>query len=646
MTSTPPTTLSLTHGRQVDGQTQSLPRNQAWNGVECRLLPPAFIEWQLQARRAMLAHLQEAAGPPNRFAAHLPVMVTYSADGPFPFHTANKGAGFTPLDEWLDHYTQSFEAVLAWAASRPVEESRLERLRAVREFYAHPERIDFCRLGFLEIFRGSTYRNLQADPRVSLHFTGDGPDYPSFQVNGLAEIIDPGDKRFRFLFLVRRLFEMERFHILQPDYPLGYLVWVVETYDKSPHHGRAGRKIEPVAFQQLFVPTDNSRFSAWAGQIALQIAGKFGATITGTHVYAARLHDRRFRDMEPGLPEHYQSPEILENQRAVHDTLITRGLRLISDSYLDALERQAAEAGISFRRSTLEGKNYAVLVKEIETHPYDLVILGARGLGEAKRSGQVLSPLGSVCERVARRIRRDLLVVKNDQPLGGLFVVGIDGSARSFTALRLALALAGACGACVQAVAAYDPFFHKVTFNSLKDVLSDDARRVFNSDRQEQLHDELIDDGIAKIYRDHLETAQRIAAEVRAEIETHLLAGKAFVAVLRHVTEVQPTLLALGRTGVHADEDLDIGSNAENLLRLAPCHVLLASRTFNPTRAETREVIEDHLPWTETALARLARVPDFARSMARRAIEDYARQRGASVVDDVIVTEAKDKFGM
>jgi nucleotide-binding universal stress UspA family protein len=253
-----------------------------------------------------------------------------------------------------------------------------------------------------------------------------------------------------------------------------------------------------------------------------------------------------------------------------------------------------------------------------------------------------------VCERVTRRVTRDVLIVKNDRPLSGTFVVGIDGSERAFAALQVALALAAVTGARVQAVAAYDPFLHKAVFHELEDALTDEAKQVFNTEQQQKLHDTLIDSGIAKIYADHLETARRIATDQEqrdgVELETHLLTGKPYAAMLRHIEQVQPSLLILGRTGIHADDGLDIGANAENLLRLAPCHVLLVGRTFTPTRAETRGVIEDHLPWTPEAVARLERVPPFARAMARQAIEDYARQQGQTVVDERVMQEARERM--
>jgi nucleotide-binding universal stress UspA family protein len=399
--------------------------------------------------------------------------------------------------------------------------------------------------------------------------------------------------------------------------------------------------------------------------VALQIAGAFNSTVVGSHVYAARLHDQRFRDMEPGLPDKYQQSAILANQRQLHDTLIEKGLKVVSDSYLEILKGRCEQNSLSFVGKTSEGKNYAELVKDIEASGYDLVVMGACGMGVRKlnvgeqgsRGAEENSPLlprpsaplpilGSVCERVVRRTARDILIVKNEQPLGGTFVVGIDGSERAFAALRVALVLAARSNARVQAVAVYDPFLHKAVFHELKDALTDEAKQVFNTEQQEKLHDTLIDSGIAKIYSDHLETARRIAAENGAEVETHLLTGRPFAAVLRHIAKVQPTLLVLGRTGIHADLHLDIGSNAENLLRFAPCHVLLASRTFAPTRAQAREMIAAHLAWTPEAVARLGRVPDFARGMARQAIEDYARRQGRQVVDEFVMQEARERLGM
>jgi hypothetical protein len=50
--------------------------------------------------------------------------------------------------------------------------------------------------------------------------------------------------------------------------------------------------------------------------------------------------------------------------------------------------------------------------------------------------------------------------------------------------------------------------------------------------------------------------------------------------------------------------------------------------------------------WTAAAEARLLKVPEFVRPMARTGIERFARERGANQVDDQILDAARDFFGM
>ena len=50
--------------------------------------------------------------------------------------------------------------------------------------------------------------------------------------------------------------------------------------------------------------------------------------------------------------------------------------------------------------------------------------------------------------------------------------------------------------------------------------------------------------------------------------------------------------------------------------------------------------------WTTAAEARLARVPEFVRPMARLGIERFARERGAVEVDETMLEAAREFFGM
>jgi nucleotide-binding universal stress UspA family protein/predicted Zn-ribbon and HTH transcriptional regulator len=392
-------------------------------------------------------------------------------------------------------------------------------------------------------------------------------------------------------------------------------------------------------YSSIYVALDNSEHSDTASTVALDLAAAFDARLIGMHVYAARMHDYRFKQMEYTLPEEYQDEAELLRQRRIHDSLISTGLELISDSYTDVLRYRSLERNVPFEARMRDGRNWEELVADIDESPdVDLVVMGALGTGAVKES-----QLGSVTDRVARRIRRDLLVIRSTgdcAPDGGI-LVAIDGSPQSFAGLRTALAIGRALDKRVEAVAVYDPYLHYAVFNGIVDVLSEKASKVFRFKEQEALHEEIIDTGLAKIYESHLRVARATAAEVGVDLPITLLDGKAFERVLRHARETRAWLLVLGRIGVHSNASMDMGSNTEQLLRLAPCHVLVSSGSYTPpidVRADASVV------WTPEAEDRMASVPAGARGLARTAVLRWAMERGHSVVSSGDVAVALDEL--
>src|SRR5947209_17588850 len=110
-------------------------------------------------------------------------------------------------------------------------------------------------------------------------------------------------------------------------------------------------------FKHICVPVDNSDYSNRAIELAVELGRTCGAKLTGVHVYAAQLHDYRFKQMEYTLPDEYKDEHELERQRTIHDSLIAMGLQLISDSYLHVLARKAGEAGLPFDRQMGGGQH-------------------------------------------------------------------------------------------------------------------------------------------------------------------------------------------------------------------------------------------------------------------------------------------------
>lgn len=393
----------------------------------------------------------------------------------------------------------------------------------------------------------------------------------------------------------------------------------------------------PVALGRILVALDASDHANRALAEALRLVDPDGV-ITGIHAYAAKLHDRRFRQMEGGLPERYRKEEEMDYQRDVHDDLITRGLSIISDSYHDAADVACAEAKRAYGRLSPEGKNYRRIAEAVQCGAFDLVALGAVGLGVIAGA-----TIGTVCERVVRRSPIDALVIRNPNlAIGsGPIVVGIDGSPKSFGVLMTAFVLAERTGAELHAVAAFDPHYHYVAFGKIAKGLSKEQGEVFRFQEQEQLHEELIDEGIAKIYLSHLKVAADLAAKQAHPLVTKLLEGKPHHAIRSYLAEVGASLVMVGMTGIHADDRLDIGGCSENLLRWSPCHIWLGQAEFEP---DAEVVAAETIMWSEEAEARLTRAPEFVRAMARKAVIRHAQELGHTFITSDMVDEVSARL--
>lgn len=428
-------------------------------------------------------------------------------------------------------------------------------------------------------------------------------------------------------------------------------------------------------YHEIFVPVDNSQHSDWAVDRAIELCRRSGGRITGNHVYAARLHDVRFRQLETGLPAQFQTPDEIKKQRKIHDKLIEKGLQLIADSFLDQMGRRCDEAGVHLTRQLLEGINFEEIVNEVNRgegrlpgligfdpnraktydggekvrgdvrlgedgriiaeeedsaarlvgtsqRRYDLVVFGAHGLGR-----QPYSQLGGVVARSLRGIEKDMLIVRDDTSLqGGRFLVCVDGSSYSYKAMREALELAREFGGSLYVCSAFDVEYHHVVFNNIKDVLSVQASKVFKFEEQEELHNNIIDKGLLKLCQANLKRAEIMAREFPdVPLTTQILIGKPFQVILQWAEEIKPSLLVIARHGAHRIDNTELGSQAENLVRIAPCNLLMVG-TVGIKPEDIPWIEEDGqagLPWAPDAEQRILRVPPFAQGIARRAVEEY-----------------------
>ncbi len=407
-------------------------------------------------------------------------------------------------------------------------------------------------------------------------------------------------------------------------------------------------------YKTIYVPVDNSDYSNQAIASAVELGRRFDSTMVGCHVYAASMHDYRFKQMEYTLPDEYLEETELDRQRKIHDSLITMGLELISESYLEPMKAVCDDAGLEFEPKMMDGKHHVEIVRDIRESGYDLTVLGVMGIGRVRDT-----QIGSVCERVARTADRDVLVIKRLPATAGAtngngngngaeadsrdtILVGVDGSPQSFGALMTAIDLAKTFGKKVEAISVYDPYLHYSVFKGVVNVLTERAAKIFRFEEQNQLHEEIIDTGLAQIYQSHLDVAETMASEVDVELTKTLLDGKAFQKVLDHARKTDPWMLVIGRVGVHSDEsETGLGSNAENLLRSCPCDILLTTRLEYP---ELDVKAEESIRWTPEAEERFERVPEQVRGIARTALYRLAVEQGHSVISSDVLDEAMDRY--
>jgi hypothetical protein len=109
------------------------------------------------------------------------------------------------------------------------------------------------------------------------------------------------------------------------------------------------------------------------------------------------------------------------------------------------------------------------------------------------------------------------------------------------------------------------------------------------------------------------------------------------MAMLTNAYETQ----AVQSLGVRIGPETDTSSAGSRCPFSAMIPATEADQARSPQPAEPSPV-----RWTAAAEARLANIPEFVRPMARTGIERFAREKGASEVDEKMLDAARDFFGM
>jgi nucleotide-binding universal stress UspA family protein len=186
-----------------------------------------------------------------------------------------------------------------------------------------------------------------------------------------------------------------------------------------------------------------------------------------------------------------------------------------------------------------------------------LLVVGARG-----HSRPHPVQLGSVAELVVRHARGDVVVVPEDvEQRGGRFVVGVDGSTASATALRWAVAEARRWSAHLDAVIAYDPA-GAPTRSCTRPTT--DVREAAGVALEREIARALGEDGSGDV-----------------EIDRVVLAGRPSNVLLARARA--SSLLVVGRRGAGGFDDLGLGSVALECARRTGSPIAIVRTPCTPS---------------------------------------------------------------
>ena len=227
--------MNLSYQINVEGNIVSIiNKDSTKTEITCETFPQLFLEWQQKARTEMFSMLDhKGSHAVKSMPAHLPTLASIS-EGNYPINLSTRGIGVLPNETMLAEVTASFESTKKRTHDLPWEESLQERVATAKDFYADVTHFNPFLLGGLEIFEGQTAINIAKNPFVSLLYTGEAPTFPSYQFNGVIQIVSGEDPYYKFLLAARELFAQDKFHIHQTNYPFGYLFYLDEIKDKTP----------------------------------------------------------------------------------------------------------------------------------------------------------------------------------------------------------------------------------------------------------------------------------------------------------------------------------------------------------------------------------------------------------------------------
>lgn len=135
--------------------------------------------------------------------------------------------------------------------------------------------------------------------------------------------------------------------------------------------------------KKILVPMDGSKNSFRGLDTAISLARQCGATITG--LFVVPIYPKSF------MPITYTKEYLT---KAVKD-------------FMEDAKKRSAQNGIVFVGKTAIGKESSAIIDFAAKNKFDIIVIGARGLGSVKEAF-----LGSVSHAVVQKSKIPVLIVK------------------------------------------------------------------------------------------------------------------------------------------------------------------------------------------------------------------------------------------
>jgi nucleotide-binding universal stress UspA family protein len=291
------------------------------------------------------------------------------------------------------------------------------------------------------------------------------------------------------------------------------------SHRPDPASPRVRRTFLPI--RRILCPIDFSEFSLAAVARAVALAKPFDAEITVLFVLPFVRPEDAAASHGPVAPEAAVQSAIAED--------------------LEEFLRPVRDAGVPLRLCVRSGDCVGHILAEARDRESDLIVMGTRG-----RSGLQRWALGSVTDTVLRKASCPVLVVPGragGMPAPGRIVCGVGLSSGSPHTVSYALSLAGAAGARVTLVHAWDGVA---------------GPRMYAVDESERLR--------------WLHAMAEAGGPPRYAVEELVVSGRPDREVLRQAEAQQAGLIVLG-----ADAQ-GPGATVRRVLREASCPVLAVPR--------------------------------------------------------------------